>query len=397
MSEEKLNFVTIEVSKKQIDMRNPVHNDKTNKDYVRIFAPEGGVFFYPLQSLKVYDDKPDRVFFSRPEGTELQVRFSRKKENVPDSAPDSEKYENYVKVIKIEDLKEMYADSKKKYMDEQGLGFVNMTVPTEWGEHFTSENGVNLVSISIPIKENGKDVYYSFIVEESKFRESEKTEGMSYFGFPKKYRGTTSNPIEPVDYVIPLKTRVLQMDNTYKNEYKEISSEELKKHVDAAVERYRTRDLFVGVEISEKLVREFSSKDGKALAAVLVPVYENKEDEKATFYEIVVPAARIKETDKGGIKWLSMFKNGTDENPYEHTAKRNVLKEGTTDEYETISLKMTSQEVVNHFNLSSQRFKENRTENRSSHSLADELDGTYPLNEENNMNEENTLQRRRGR
>ena len=387
----------LDVWEKQIDMRNPVHNEKTNKDYVRVFAPEGGVFFYPVKSLKVYDDKPEKVFFSRPEGTELQVRYSRRKEGVPENAPDAEKFENYTKVVKIEDLKEMYSDSKKKYMDEQGFGFVNMMVPTEWGEHFTSESGVNLVSISIPIKENGKDVYYSFIVEESKFRDSEIAEGMSYFGFPKKYRGTLDNPIEPVDYVVGLKTRVLQMDNTYKNEFKEISSEELKKHVDAAVERYKNSNLFLGVEISERLTREFSSKEGKPLVAVSVPVLENDNDEKAVFYEIVVPANRVKETEKDGKKWLSLFKNGTDEKPYEHSAKRNVLKEGSSNEYETITRKMTSQEVVNWFNVSAQRYRETHMDRQSSHSLADELDGTCPVDGQNDANENEAIQRRRGR
>ena len=35
---ESVAFITIELSRKQVDTSNLVHNDKTNKDYARVFA-----------------------------------------------------------------------------------------------------------------------------------------------------------------------------------------------------------------------------------------------------------------------------------------------------------------------------------------------------------------------
>ena len=105
---ENINFVTIDLSRKQVNTENPVHNDKTGKDYARVFAPGNGTFLYPLSSIKVRSDNPERVYFSRPEGTEIQVQYSRRKENVPDSAPNEEKYENFTKTWKIEELKSAY-------------------------------------------------------------------------------------------------------------------------------------------------------------------------------------------------------------------------------------------------------------------------------------------------
>ena len=55
------NFVTIELSRKQVDVSNLVHNDKTDKDYARVFAPGGGSYLYPVDSIKVKSDNPERV------------------------------------------------------------------------------------------------------------------------------------------------------------------------------------------------------------------------------------------------------------------------------------------------------------------------------------------------
>lgn len=366
---EKINFVTIELSKNQVDMKNPVWNKKTQKDYLRIFAPEGGVIFYPAKSLKIDKNDSNKVYFTRPEGTMLQVQYSKRKEGVADTAPDNEKYENTTKSILIEDLKEMFEESRRNFMENNG--FVNMLVPTEWGNSFQNDSNQRFVSISIPIRENEEDIYYSFIIHEENFKESEKVKGMSYFGFPKKYKGSKEEPIEPIDYMVTLKTSVKQKDGTYKDEFKEMSSIELKKHVDAAVERSKSKDLFFHVEISEKLVRHFDSKDNKKLVAVSVPVYENPTDEKAAFYEIVLPAIRVKNSDRDGVVVVSMFKNGPDGTPYDFVGKKSVPKADGSG-YENVTKQMTSEEVQKYFEFSAEKFKEKQQS--ADRSLADELE-----------------------
>lgn len=239
MSDE-VKFVTIELNRKQVDTEHLTHNEKTNKDYARVFAPGGGVLFYPVESIKSRKDNPERVYFSRPEGTELRIYYSRRKEGVPDDAPNSEKYEKHTETLKIEELKAQYEGERRDYAANHG--FANMTVPTAWGHHFNAndENGTPMVSISIPISENGTDTYWSFILAADRFRESTKENGMSYFGFPKKNKEGDS------DYMVRLKTGDRQEDGTYKDRYMEISSMKLKEYVEAAKERsqekYRNKD-----------------------------------------------------------------------------------------------------------------------------------------------------------
>ena len=79
MSEENLKYVTIELSKKQVDTKNLYHSDKTNKDYARVLAPNDGTFFYPIKSIKVKQEDPNRVYFVRPEGTEIEINYSKRK------------------------------------------------------------------------------------------------------------------------------------------------------------------------------------------------------------------------------------------------------------------------------------------------------------------------------
>ncbi|MBR2046793.1 MAG: hypothetical protein IJ958_11780 [Agathobacter sp.] len=381
------NFVTIELSRKQVDFEHPVYNEKMQKNYLRIYAPEGGIIFYPAKSIKVRNDNPEVVFFTRPEGTVINVNYSELVEGAPENAPAEEKYKNTTKPIKIEDLKEMFEESRRMFIENNG--FVNMMVPTEWGKKFTSNDDKNFVSISIPIKENEKDVYYSFILPEERFKESEKMEGMSYFGFPKKFKGPEGMEGEPADYVVTLKTSVLQGDSTYADEFKAVTSKQLKEYVDAALERYNVSELFVSVEISEKLVRHFESKEQKALVSVSVPVYEN--DDKAVFYDIVLPAGRVKESEHAGKVVLSMFKKNPGGEAYEFTGKRSVLKAGTTDQYEDIKKKMTSEDVVNYFQESAAKYKANDT-----HSIEDELSGAYTMNT-SAQNENNPFRRPHGR
>lgn len=107
-----------------------------------------------------------------------------------------------------------------------------MTVPTEWGKVFHGNNGKDYVSISIPVPENGDNFkYYSFIIPSERFRESDRQPGNSYFGFPKLKKGSEE------EYTIQLKRSEKQEDGSYIDVKKEISSAELKGHVEAALKR----------------------------------------------------------------------------------------------------------------------------------------------------------------
>lgn len=357
---ENMAFVTIELSRKQVDTEHLVHNDKTEKDYARVFAPNGGTFLYPLESIKVDSANPDKVHFSRPVGTEIQVQYSTRIEGVPDDAPNSEKYENTTKTWKIEDLKEAYEESRREYAENNG--FVNIEVPTSWGRHFTTNASEPFVSISVPIPEGDKKVYFSFVIPEERFKESTKNEGMSYFGFPKKKKDSDA------DYEINLKASVKNEAGEYEDVFKTVSSKELKTYIDDAVAKEAVKDLFVSTLISSKLTREFSSKEGKALVDVSVPIYEDGAD-RASFYSIVVPAERVIATNDQAQVRLSLFKNGPDGNPYTHTAKKSVSN--GNDGYDTVSITLTSEEVIQKFAESRERYLSEA--NSSDHSLADEL------------------------
>lgn len=360
MEEEKLKFVTIELSKKQVDMEHLHHSEKTDKDYARVIAPGNGIFFYPVMSIKEKKEDPNRVYFSRPEGTELQVRYSRRRENVPDSASNDEKYENYTRTCKIEDLKAAYEEERKKYAENHG--FINYTVPTAWGKEFSSR-GVTYVSITVPVpvENSDHDRWCSFVISADRFKKSDKDEAMSYFGFPKKKKDTTE------DYMIELRYGERQEDGNYEDRQMSVSSAELKKYIDEAVKRSQVKDLFVTTEISDKLVRKFHSRDGKALCAVSVPVYENN-SEKANFYEIVVPQERVLIDQDTNRARLSLFKNGPDGTVYNHTAKRSF--DNGNGGYDTVSRTYTSEEVIKLFEESKAKYREEHT--APDHSPAEE-------------------------
>lgn len=366
---EKTNFITIELSKKQIDMAHPTVNGKNGKTYVRVFAPGGGVFFYPAESIKSKKSDENRVYFTRPEGTELTVHFSSRNEGVPDDAPNDQKYNNYTRTIRIEDLKEMYEEErrmfaeKKQQEQENGTSeFVSMTVPTSWGSPFHTERG-DFVSLSIPI--NG--TWYSFVLQQERFKESTKQEGMSYFSFPRKQK---DNPKE--DYLVHLKRSERLPDGTFQEHTSEISSTLLKEHVDVAVSKKEIQDLFVGTMISEKLVHPFvSPKSHKNFYEVSVPVYESGA-EKATFYKIVVPEQRVK--------------NG-EETVY--AAKHNYQDDKGN--WQTEVRDMTSRDVIAAFKESAERYRTEHASNDSS--IQEELNAN-----QNRTQEESEIHRaRRGR
>lgn len=352
-------FVTIDLSKKQVDMEHPYHNEKNGKDYLRIYAPDGGVLFYPADSIKVNPQNENKVFFSRPVGTELQISYSERNQNVPDDAPASEKYTQYSKTVRIEDLKEMYIEERKAYLEQKQEAFVNMEIPTEWGKPFEGKDGANYVSIAVPIKENDERHYYNFVIPADSFRTSTREKDMSYFGFPRKKKDSDE------DYSVTLKRSVRQDNGEYKDVSIMLSSEELAEQIEAAKRNYS----FINVEISAKLVRNFEGKDGTPYKAVSVPVYDEGQC-KDVFYQIVVAPDRIRDTDNEHTVRLSMFRKGGDGEDYVFRAETSVKNENTQ-EYDKITKDMTSAEVANYFKESRERYKEQNVSQERS--LGDEL------------------------
>lgn len=375
---ENINFVTIDLSRKQVNTENPVHNDKTGKDYARVFAPGNGTFLYPLGSIKVRNDNPERVYFSRPEGTEIQVQYSRRKENVPDSAPNDEKYENFTKTWKIEELKSAYEEERRIYAENHG--FVNCTVPTAWGKEFVSGDK-KFVSISVPVsvKDSDKDLWCSFILPEDRFKPSEKNEGMSYFGFPKKKKDTTE------DYMVKLRYSVSE-NGKYQDKEMEISSLQLKEYLDKAVSRSEAKDLFVSTTISRKLVREFETKEGKKLYAVSVPIYglHKPGSDQNVFYEIVVPQERIKEIPESESTQvrISLFRHTPDGEDYTFTAKHSF--DNGEGGFDTETLTLTSENVIDNFELAREAYKKNHAASNDQ-TLADAVSGKDAEPQNNQM------------
>lgn len=366
MSEE---FVTIELSRKQVivDKDHPIHNEKTGKDYARVLAPGGGSFLYPIDSLKVNKENPDRMYFQRPVGTEIQVQYSYAKDGVASDAPNSEKYETSTRVWKIEDLKAAYDEKKQQYAEKMSA-FVNMTVPTEWGKEIHSEKG-DFISIAIPIEPNK---YYSFIIPADKFMKSENNEGMSYFGFPKKKKDSDE------DFTVTLLHEKKREDGSIEKSELKITSTSLKKYVDDALGYANIKELFVSTEISSKLVRNFKTNDDRELCSIAVPVTE--QDGKEVFYEIVVPAERVKQLEDGKCK-LSLFKNNSNGEEYVFTAKHSVSNDQGG--YDETSIKLTSSEVIGNFERSKEAYAMNHT--NSDHSLGDEIRGDVkaPVTQQN--------------
>lgn len=313
-----VDFVTIDLSKKQVDMEHPYKNEKNG----------------------------------------LQINYSERKPDVPDDAPAEEKYTQYSKTVRIEDLKEMYEEERKAYLEQKRDTFVNMEIPTEWAKPFEGKDGVKYVSISVPIKENDERNYYNFVIPADSFRESTREKDMSYFGFPRKKKDTDE------DYTVTLKRSVRQ-DDGYVDVTKEISSTELAEYMEAAKRNYS----FINVEISNKLIRKFEGKDGTPYVAVSVPVYDEAK-EKDVFYQIVVAPERIRDTENENTVRLSMFRKGGDGEDYVFHAEASVLN-AETQQYDKVTKDMTSVEVANCFKESRERFKEqNASQGRS---LGDEL------------------------
>lgn len=373
------NWVKVEISRKQVITDNPVFIEKTNKEYARVIAPGGGSFLYPLDSLMVNEKAPEKVYFVRPEGTEIQVSYGERKENVPDSAPNKDMYENVTRTFLIEDLKAAYEEERRNYAAEMNP-YVNMTVPTSWGQNRHSDDKGDFVSISVPVDK----VYYSFLVKAEYFKPSKYNEGMSYFGFPKKKKETDEV------FTVTLKHSEKLEDGTYAETAElVVTPQELKGYVDAAVNTSRFKEKLVSVDISNKLVKPFTSNEGKYFCDVSVPLF-NEETKKERFYRIVVPAERITDIESNKVR-LSLFKKNQEDKDFTFNAVyQDKNEEGQYVDVDNINL--TSEQVVDAFKASKTRYLQENISN--DHSLADILKGNQQdIVQENNMVQEQNQNR----
>ncbi|MBE6035567.1 MAG: DUF4365 domain-containing protein [Clostridiales bacterium] len=344
---DKIEWVTISLSEKQI-LKNPVHNEKNGKDYLRIIAPNGGIIFYPADGLKK-NSKNNRISFTRPKGTELPIKYGVKNEQTGE-------WDNKTHIVTIEDLKDMYdaelQSLKEQRQLEQDNGtstFVNFTVPTSWGQEFTGKSDEKkYVSISFPIMENDAMNYYSFILSAEQFKASDREPGMSYFGFPRKRQDSET------DFTVKLVHNYRKDDGDYGQIEKIVTSTELKGFVDAAVKAHEVSKNFVGIEISEKLIHPFEAKDKKEFISVSVPVMYDVEG-KPEYWQIVVTPDRIRESQKDGMVYLSLFKQNKDGEIWVHVAKHSELNP-ETNQYDTQEMKFTSEEIITCFRKSKENF-----------------------------------------
>ncbi len=355
-------FATVEMSRKQVITEKPYHSEKTGKDYARVITPDGGSFLYPMDSLKIQDNDPERVFFSRPVGTEISVTFGVRNENVPDDAPNREKFKNITKMVKVEDLQAMYEEARMQFAEENSQ-FVNMTVPLDWGKHFNGKDGTPYVAVSVLIPEESGGHYWNFILPEKQFLVSKKDSSMAYFGFPRMKKEFPDQM-----YEIELRRQAKNIDGSYQKFTRRVSPFELKGYVDAAVERNRVRNMFVNMTISDKLAREFTSKDGSHLLYdVSVPVYD-AENVKPVFYHIVVPSERVRVDDDAGKVQLSLFKLGSDGNPYTFKGKHSEKNDDNL--YSETVREFTSEQIAICFEKSEEIYRERNAANVST--LAEE-------------------------
>lgn len=306
-SNEKIDFVTLELTRDLVHTNRSIINKNNGKEYVPISGPEGGQFFYPITSLKQDAEEPNKIYITRPEGTEFRIFVSNDKEP---------------QIYRIEELKAAY----------EAKNFVNFSVPTAWGKEFTSKEGKNCISISIPVHEDNEKNYYSFVISANNFRPS-KTEGMSYFALPRKM------PESNEDYNVKM-TPSVKVEDDYQQEVKYCTSTQLKILVEKAVEKYRMSNMFVSVAISEKLVKPFTSKNGKELYDITLPI---SIDDKIENYSFVLEGNRVKQLEDGKVL-LSMYRNDKDGDPYTIHAQKSFKNSAGL--YERSFFTFTAEEIA---------------------------------------------------
>lgn len=234
-----MEFVVIELSRKQIDIDHPVKNDKNGKEYVRIYAPGGGSFLYPKKSLKTREDSGTKMYFTRPKGTELQLRFSEKIEGVPDNVLAKDKYSHYTRMVKIEELKEMYQEARQAFLDsikDHPAEVVETNISEKLVRYFKSKAGRELAEVSVPVyvsADDKKATFYKIIVHAEKIKPADG-DGVVQLEMYKK--GIDGN-----DYTFTAKRSVKDAETgEYKNIEKKITSAEVVDAFRESKERYRS-------------------------------------------------------------------------------------------------------------------------------------------------------------
>ena len=230
---EEKKFVDIVISERQViatkkDSNEPLFVSKNGIEFGKILCPEGGTLWYPLKNIKVYDNQTKQAAdgtvlrlykFSQPSGTEMEVHYSN-----------GENQEDTVKKVTIDELKDMFQQSKKEYAQANST-FVNMQVPSDWGK--TSENHPETVRVSIPIEIDGNKDYYTFFLDSQKnWHESTKKEGYHYFGFPRMGKDGAAWQVNLSGNVKDESGQYLPKDQ---QPTLTVTSAELKEYVDAAV------------------------------------------------------------------------------------------------------------------------------------------------------------------
>lgn len=349
-------YVTFDLSKKQVITDKPYHSEKNGKDYFRVIAPNGGTFLYPADSLKPKADDPDRYTFMRPVDAEVTIRYSEKIAGVPDDAPNAEKYANHDEKMTFGELYKLYQSSKEEYKAaraEQAAQFMRMEVPEDWGRHFeTKEESKELVAISVPIREEDNTVnFYQFVVSAELFRSNEQH--LANFSFP-----ISKKDVPGEDYMVNLQRTVLSEDGSRVTVSRQISTSDLADVIEVAKKSAESK---VRIEISDKLVRKFTNNEGQLGNDVSIPIYEPNAVEPA-FWHIVVPDYRIKHEDNGyGTKKTVLILPDSFEFKATHGVKTDELDPETGKNiYENEERTLTSKDIEDAFEESNRRYEESQ-------------------------------------
>lgn len=369
---EKMEFVTIEISRSQVlPQRFP--SEKTGKTYRRVMAPGNATFIYPEESLKVDKNNENKLSFVRPKGTEISLEYSVKKDNVSADAPKEEQYENYSKIVTIEDLKEMYELAKQEFKlqkeaeyQENAEKFVNITISDKLVRYFEGKDdheGKTFAEISVPIEENNKTEYYKFVIDAERVKDSTKEPGKKYFGLFKNNKDDQPNEI--------IMKKSVKDGEEWIHVEKKVTAVEISELIKESTENYNAKraeaeEKFVNITVSEKLVKYFEGKgenEGKKYAEISVPIVENGDTQ---FYKFVIAADYVKDSTKQpGKKYFGLFRNDSDGQPNQITLTKSI-KEG--DEWKQVEKQLSSEQIAELYDKS----RKNYMEQKNSKTLADE-------------------------
>ena len=242
----KTEFVRIDITEKQFitkkkDSDEPLYVSKNGFEFGKILCPEGGVIWYPVKNMFVYENKTKQTtdgdtlrmyHFDQPSGTELEIHYSN-----------GVGQNDTVKTVTIDDLKDIFQQARREYAQANST-FVNMSVPSSW-DHTPDDPAY--ARISIPIDKDGDKKYYTFLLNREKnWHQSDKQEGYHYFRFPR----VTQITGEP--WMVNLRGNEKQEDGSYRHPEISISSEELKGYVDAAVKASATSNLSASHSLAQE-------------------------------------------------------------------------------------------------------------------------------------------------